>query len=102
MSSGVNGTTSCTTNPAKIYMQFKCKEGIDRLNNKREEGLLVSCLACVACVVFLVVVYYQKKTNSLDFQSWDVATLTASDFTVEYTITEDMWNLFNVQLGTHT
>jgi hypothetical protein len=27
--------------------------------------------------------------------------LTASDFTVEYTITEDMWNLFNVQLMTH-
>lgn len=29
-------------------------------------------------------------------------TLTASDFTVEYSISEEMWNLFNVQMGTHS
>ena len=32
---------------------------------------------------------------------WDLQTLTASDFTIEITITEDMWNVFNVHLGKH-
>lgn len=52
-------------------------------------------------VVFLIVVFYLQKTAKLDYQLWDVQTLTASDFTVEYVITEEMWNLFNIQLGTH-
>ena len=66
------------------------------MNQKREDGLLISCAAAFSALVFLIVVYYLKKTAILDYQQWDIETLTASDFTVEYTITEDMWNLFIV------
>ena len=71
------------------------------MNQKRKDGLLISCAAAFSALVFLIVVYYLKKTAILDYQQWDIETLTASDFTVEYTITEDMWNLFIVQLGSH-
>lgn len=96
-----NGTDSCTTNPAKVYLQYTCLQTDDDMNVKREQGLLISCIACFACILFLVVIFYLKKTNLVDYQQWDLDNLTSSDFTIEYTITEDMWNLFNVQLGSH-
>ena len=37
----------------------------------------------------------------LDYQQWDIDTLTASDYTVEYVISESMWETFNLQLGSH-
>ena len=86
----------CTTNPAKVYIQYFCQEPNKVINQKRKDGLLISCAAAFSALVFLIVVYYLKKTAILDYQQWDIETLTASDFTVEYTITEDMWNLFIV------
>lgn len=44
-------------------------------------------MACFTGISFLVVIFYLKKTALLDFQMWDVETLTASDFTCEITIT---------------
>lgn len=52
--------------------------------------------SCFAAVFFLVVVWYLQKTNDLDFIKWDIDNLTCSDFTIEYSISEDMWTLFNV------
>jgi len=71
------------------------------VNQKREQGLLISCCSAFAAVVFLIVVFYLKRTNDIDFQKWDIDNMTTSDFTVEYTVTEEMWNLFTVQLGSH-
>lgn len=38
----------------------------------------------------------------LDYIKWDIDNLTCSDFTIEYSISKEMWNLFNVQLGSHS
>lgn len=96
-----NGTTPCTTNPAKLYLQYKCLQTDDELNVKREQGLLVSFCACFACLFWLIVVWYLQKTNDVDFMHWDIDNLTSSDFTIEYQVTEEMWNLFKVQLASH-
>lgn len=61
----------------------------------------MSTCACVACLVFLTIIYYLKKTATLDLVQWDVSTLTASDFTVEMTITESIWALFKENLSSH-
>jgi len=92
---------TCTTQHAKIYMQYKCEQNKSELNAKREKGLAVSICACIAALVFLVVIFYMKKMAILDFQMWDMKTLTASDFTVEMTVTEALWNQFIVNLANH-
>jgi len=35
----------------------------------------------------LIIIFYLKKTAVLDYKEWDVETLTASDYTVEYNVT---------------
>lgn len=52
-------------------------------------------------MVFLVVVWYQQKTNKLDFEKWDIDNLTASDFTIEYAISQSMWDQFTAELHVH-
>lgn len=82
-------------------MQYNCVQSLEHINQKRGKGLLVSTCACIASLVFLTVIYYLSKTASLDFMQWDVSTLTASDFTVEMTITESIWALFKENLANH-
>lgn len=68
-------------------MQYKCTETLTQLNTKREQGLLISCVASFTAIVFLIVIFYLSKTSVLDYKEWDVETLTASDYTVEYNVT---------------
>jgi hypothetical protein len=37
--------------------------------------------------------------SELEYQKWDISTLTTADFTAEMTITENMWNELNKILG---
>ena len=49
----------------------------------------------------MIIIYYEKRMNSVELQQWDINNLTASDFTVEWTITDNIWNVFNLQLSQH-
>ena len=33
----------------------------------------------------------------IDFKVWDVETVTASDFTVEYSVTDEVWKYFKAK-----
>lgn len=37
------------------------------MNNKREQGLLIAALTCVAGLIFLLVIFYFNKMAGLDF-----------------------------------
>ena len=39
-------------------------------------------------------IYYLKKTSDLDYTDYDMDTVTASDFTVEFDIKEEMFKIF--------
>ena len=57
-------------------------------------GLTVIELSILMTIIFLCVVYYLKATTNLDFKTWDIDTTTASDFTVQMPISDDMWNWY--------
>jgi hypothetical protein len=38
--------------------------------------------------------YYLSKTSYIDYKLWDVFTVTAADFTVEFEITQSLWRKF--------
>lgn len=61
---------------------------------KKHEGLLIACLGLFICFVFMCTTYYLSQTSYIDYKLWDVFTVTAADFTVEYEITRSMWNKF--------
>lgn len=49
-------------------------------------------MAVFVSVIYLLAVFYLDSTAEMDYKVWDIATVTASDFTVELTITPIMWD----------
>lgn len=83
---------SCTTENARVYLQYFCAESNDFLVHKRQVGLGIVCLGVFATSIYMLTVFYLNRTAELDYKLWDLQTLTAADFTAEMTITDDMYN----------
>jgi len=47
-------------------------------------------------IVFWIFNYYLSRTSRLNFKKWDINSITAADFTVEYAVTEDIWNEYKI------
>lgn len=46
------------------------------------------------CLLFLITIYFLKKNSKLKQLEWDIATITAGDYTVEYKISENSYHHF--------
>lgn len=62
---------------------------------KRFEGYIVVGIGFAMILVFWIVVLRLYKTAYKSFKEWDVDTVTAADFTVEYVVTRKIWQKFN-------
>ncbi len=54
--------------------------------HKKQLGVFVASSAIFMCFLFLLTTYYLSETASIDYKMWDVDTVTAADFTVEYLV----------------
>jgi hypothetical protein len=61
---------------------------------KKHGALVVACLGLFICFIFFCTTYYLSKTSYNDYKLWDVFTVTAADFTVEYTIPRSVWDAY--------
>lgn len=84
----------CITNNTRIYWQMTCLSDVDTVNHKRQMGTIIVCIGVVISFVFILFVAYLQKTARLDYKVWDVDTVTAADFTVEFQITDNLWTKF--------
>lgn len=95
----------CWHKESIIYLQYKCTQplegkdsaGDNNLNVKRQQGLLISCIGILISLLYLTCCYYLSTVASIEFKQWDVGTVTASDFTVEYQIPKVVWKKFEDQ-----
>lgn len=77
-----------------MYIQYTCYEDNTEIVNKKRAGLLVACIGIFICCIFMCTTFYLSKTSYYDYKLWDVYTVTAADFTVEYTIPKAVWKRF--------
>lgn len=55
---------------------------------------MISCFAVFIGLLFLIMTYYLETMSGIEYKEWDVDTVTAADFTVEYIITNETWENF--------
>lgn len=53
-------------------------------------------------LLFLTCMYYLSSVATIEFKEWDVGTVTAADFTVEYQIPKIVWKKFEDAHTDHT
>jgi len=49
---------------------------------------MICCVAIFASLFFLVMMYYQRRKVIINQKEWDVATITAGDYTVDMKISD--------------
>ena len=64
------------------------------LNTKRFEGLLISCFNCLIGLVFLLMIFYLTRMSKIKLLEYDVSTVTAADYTVEYNVPPEVFHDF--------
>lgn len=104
----------CWKSNSIFYLQYECRQfnttaqqaefqqGIEAdadyvqpiLDTKRHQALIVSCIGILISLLYITCLYYLAEIAKIEFKEWDVNTVTASDFTVEWQIPKSVWQKF--------
>jgi len=67
-----------------MFVQTACVIDPESLSNRRLNGLLFSCIVVFLCLCTVNYVDYIKKLQENAYVEWDLKTITAGDYTVEF------------------
>ena len=65
-------------------MQYFCKETNQKLNEKRQIALATGFVGIMCCLILYLMLQYVGVSFRFDYKLWDIETVTAADFTVEW------------------
>lgn len=83
--------TGCKINTkASVYIQYECKVSDERLSLKRMAGTLSGCASTFCSLFFMAVLWYMQKMIEISKKEWDLLTVTASDYTLEIPLNEEI------------
>lgn len=66
----------------------------DQVTYRKILGLVVSCTGVVLYLFAYITIEYTKSIQKNMFVDWDVKTVSAADYTVEFRVTPDMYEFF--------
>lgn len=75
-------------------MQVPCIVPSDDLPERKVLGLGIACLGVFLYLFMFCSVEYVKSVQDNMFVDWDVKTISAADYTCEFSITEEMYEYF--------
>jgi len=62
------------------------------LVKEQQIALMVSTLAIASALIFMNTIGYLLNKSKLDFVKWDLSNVTLRDFSVELTISPEIWD----------
>ena len=89
-----NAPAVCLSDTNRMFIQAHCKQSSEELESKRVLGLLVSCINGLIGLFFLAAIYYLTRSSKIKLIDYDVSTVTAADYTIEYMIPKHVYNTF--------
>ena len=79
---------------AYLFVQAPCLVPRGQQTQRKLIGLFVSCLGVFIYLFVQIWVEYVRKIEDNNYIEWDVQTITAADYTVEFTIDPAMFDNF--------
>ena len=80
----------CVSDFAKIYIQYNC-DFSDLVGEQQNLMMLITFTIFIVGGLFSYMIYYLQISAQLNYKLWDMKLKTVADFTVQLTITQDIW-----------
>lgn len=78
--------------PTTLFVQTSCQITIDKMPKRQIFGLYVGCTAVFVYLFTLVYFDYIKTKEKSNFVDYDVKTITAGDYSIEFDLDEETYN----------
>ena len=79
-----------------LFVQYSCVQSEEEQEEKYNHIALAVATTCLISLIFVVVLQYLYKGGKIYQLEWDLSTITAGDYTVEFTISQDAYqNWYN-------
>lgn len=84
----------CDEPTNQLFVQFSCEMSPEEQYTKYQIMCGISSLGVLTAIVFAISVRYIKQAGNIKQLEWDVATLTAADYTVEFKINPNAYRVW--------
>ena len=79
---------SCNTDQSTLFVQFTCEQALTDQETKYNSVALAVATGVVICLLFTVSIRAAYQGGKIQQIEWDVTTVTAGDFSVEFAVNE--------------
>ena len=84
----------CLGDLSSIFVQVGCEIPSEELIGRRELGLMVASVAVFLGLFIVNYFDYVYKTQEYNYVEWDVKTITAADYTIEFDIGPEFFEVW--------
>lgn len=79
---------------AYLFIQAPCIVPVEHMKTRWVAGLTVGCIGVFIYLFVLVYIDYIKSIQTTKYVDWDVKTITAGDYTIEFDIKSTLYTKF--------
>ena len=79
---------------AYFFIQAPCKLPVNKMEQRQVQGLMIGCIAVFIYLYTLVYIDYIRSVQVTKYIDWDVKTITAGDYTIEFDIDKSVYYRF--------
>jgi len=79
---------TCAGDHSRLFVQYSCIQANDVLDTKYKQVSLAVSTGVLICLLFTISIRYMFQGGKMKQIDWDMATITAGDYTVEFDIPE--------------
>lgn len=84
----------CNSGSASMMVSVGCILAEDEVANRQFQGLVIGCIFVAVALFVMIYTEFMMRVSANKFVEWDVKTVTAGDYTIEFDIVEEMWEKF--------
>ena len=77
-----------------MFLQAACVVKNEESSERKVNGLLHSCIVVFICLCIINYVDYIKREQENAYVEWDVKTITAGDYTIEFILDSQFFQAF--------
>lgn len=80
-----------------MYMQIPCIIPKHKVHLRKIVGLMIACISVLIFLFIQLSLEYVKRVQANQFIDWDVKTISAADYTVEFGISDSQYEYFETK-----